>query len=398
MPFPSSIHDEREAVMTAVVIGVDPAKRSHAIEVIDERERTQAARLFVNDDDGYRQMRALGRQWPKRVWAVEGAGGVGRQLAQRLVADGESVIDVPAKLSTRVRAMTTGHGRKNDPTDARAVAVVALRNTELKPVTVDDATVALRLLSERRRDLVRSRTQTVNRLHQLLMELIPSGAQRNLTATKARALLATVRPRDVAGKARRQLAADYIDDLNTLDRKLKALKTRITEAVTATGTTLTEMVGVGPVTAAAILGEVGNITRFPDNDHFASYTGTAPLEASSGDVVRHRLSRAGNRRLNYALHVIALSQKRYDDRGSAYYARKLAAGKGSKGALRCLKRRISDAVYRHLIDDQTAKVREGQTGATLTSSAADLIPIASTSDKPLPGRRPDLTPAAAAAS
>jgi transposase len=385
--------------MTAVVIGVDPAKRSHAIEVIDERERTLAAEQFVNDNDGYRQMRALGRRWSKRVWAVEGAGGVGRQLAQRLVADGESVVDVPAKLSTRVRAMSTGHGRKNDPTDARAVAVVALRNQDLAAVTVDDETVALRLLSERRRDLVRLRTQTVNRLHQLLMELIPSGAQRNLTATKARALLATVRPRDVAGRARRQLAADYIDDLTALDRKLKALKTRITEAVAATGTTLTDIVGVGPITAAAILGEVGNIARFPDNDHFASYTGTAPIEVSSGEVVRHRLSRAGNRRLNYALHVIAMSQRRYDDQGGgAYYARKLAAGKGSKGALRCLKRRISDAVYRHLVDDQTAKVREGQTGATLTSSAADLIPKASTSDKPLPGLAADPTPALAAMS
>jgi transposase len=385
--------------MTAVVIGVDPAKRSHAIEVIDERERTLAAGLFVNDNDGYRQLRSLGRRWPQRVWAVEGAGGVGRQLAQRLVADGESVVDVPAKLSTRVRAMSTGHGRKNDPTDARAVAVVALNNKDLAAVTVDDETVALRLLSERRRDLVRTRTQTVNRLHQLLMELIPSGAGRNLTASKARALLATVRPRDVAGKARRQLAADYIDDLTALDRKLKALKARITDTVAATGTTLTDIVGVGPVTAAAILGEVGNITRFPDNDHFASYTGTSPIEVSSGEVVRHRLSRAGNRRLNYALHVIAMAQKRYDHQhGGAYYTRKLAAGKGNKGALRCLKRRISDAVYRHLVDDQTAKVREGQTGATLTSSAADLIPKASTSDKPLPGLATDPTPALAALS
>jgi len=101
MPSLSSIDGDWEVGMTAVVIGVDPAKRSHAIEVIDERERTLAAEQFVNDNDGYRQLRALGRRWSKRVWAVEGAGGVGRQLAQRLVADGESVIDVPAKLSTR---------------------------------------------------------------------------------------------------------------------------------------------------------------------------------------------------------------------------------------------------------------------------------------------------------
>jgi transposase len=378
--------------MTGVVIGVDPAKRSHAVAVIDERERTLAAIQVVNDNVGYRQLRALARQWPDRRWAVEGAGGVGRQLAQRLIADGETVSDVPAKLSTRVRAMTTGHGRKTDPTDAHAVAVVGLRNTELAVVTTDDEMVALRLLSERRRDLVRNRTQTVNRLHQILMELLPAGAQRNLTAARARVLLATVRPRDVAGKARRQLAADYIDDVTMLDRKLKTIHARIAEAVAATGTTLTTIVGVGPVTAAAILGEVGDVTRFPSRHHFASYTGTAPLDASSGEVKRHRLSRAGNRRLNHALHIVALSHKRHDPRGRAYYARKLAAGKGSKGALRALKRRLSDEVFRHLVDDQNTRDREGQMGATLTSSAAEPIPMASTSDKPLPGLAADPTP------
>ena len=384
--------------MAIAVIGVDPAKRSHAIEVIDENEKTLASGVFANDNAGYRQMRVIARRFPSRVWAVEGAGGVGRQLAQRLIGDGEAVVDVPPKLSTRVRAMSTGHGRKTDPTDARAVAIVGLRNTELSHVIVDDETVALRLLSERRRDLVRSRTQTVNRLHQVLMELVPGGAAQKLTATKARALLATVRPRGVAGKARRQLAADYIDDVTVLDRKLKTIEKRIAEAVAATGTTLTQIVGVGPITAAAILGEVGNVVRFPNNDHFASYTGTAPLDASSGEVVRHRLSRAGNRRLNHALHIAAMVHKRYDPRGRDYYARKLAAGKGNKGALRCLKRRLSDAVFRRLVDDQAAKSPGGQMGATLTSSAADLIPMASTSDKPLSGLTADLTPAIAAVS
>jgi transposase len=332
------------------------------------------------------------------LWAVEGAGGVGKQLAQRLVADGELVVDVPPKLSTRVRAMSTGHGRKTDPTDARATAIVGLRNPDLTSVTIDDETIALRLLSERRRDLSRSRTQTVNRLHQLLMELIPGGAPRNLTAAKAKTLLATVRPRNIAGKARRQLAVDYIDDLTAIDRKLKTIEKRLAEAVEASGTTLTEIKGVGVVTAAMILGEVGDVARFPSNDHFASYTGTAPLDASSGDIVRHRLSRAGNRRLNHALHIVALSQQRDDERGRAYYARKLAAGKGRKGALRCLKRRLSDVVYRHLVDDQTAKSPGGQLRATLQSSAADPIPTASTSEQPLPGLRADPTPVAAAMS
>ena len=224
------------------------------------------------------------------------------------------------------------------------------------------------------------------------MELFPSGAQRKLTATKAKELIASVRPRDVAGNARRQLAVDLTDDVSVFNRKIKAVDERIVVAVAASGTTLTGIVGVGPVTAATILGEVGNVARSRTNDHFASYTGTAPLEVSSGEVERHRLSRAGNRRLNSALHVIALSNKRFDPRGKAYYDRKLAAGKGSKGATRCLKRRLSDVVFRVLVEDQARANPGGQKGATLTASAVDQIPKANTSDKPQPGFSAKATP------
>ena len=378
--------------MAAVVIGVDPAKRSNTIEVIDSNETVLVTARFDNNALDYRRVRALVRRWPGRVWAVEGATGVGLNLAQRLVTDGERVVDVPAKLSTRVRAIDTGHGRKNDPTDAHAVAVVGLRTTGLREVVVDGEAIAMRLLSERRRDLVRSRTQAVNRLHQVLMELIPAGAHKKLTAAKAKDLIAKVRRRDVAGKARRQLAVDLIDDVTMFDRKIKAVDQRIVEAVKASRTTLTDIVGVGPVTAAAILGEVGDVARFATADHFASYTGTAPLEVSSGDVVRHRLSRAGNRRLNSALHVAALSNKRHDPRGKAYYARKLAAGKGKKGSLRCLKRRLADVVFRALVEDRAKANPGGQMGATLTASAVDQIPKANTSDKPQPGFTTEATP------
>ena len=384
--------------MSEVIVAVDPAKRSHTIEVIDERETVLAVLRVDNSNAGYQEMRAFAKRWNQRRWAVEGARGVGRQLAQRLVADGERVIDVPAKLSTRARAFDTGHGRKSDPADAHAVAVVALRTAGLTEVTVDDEVVALRLLSDRRRELVRSRTQTVNRCHQLLMELIPAGAPKNLTAAKAKALVATVRPRDIAGKTRRAMAVDLIDDIAGLDRKLKAIEKQITVAVAATETTLTDIVGVGAVTAAMILGEVGNVSRFPSKHHFASFTGTAPLEASSGDVIRHRLSRAGNRRLNHALHIVAMVSKQHDPRSAAYYARKVAAGKGHMGAMRCLKRRLSDAIFHQLVADQTVKSPGGQLGAALTSSAADLIPMVSTSDKPLSGLTADTTPTVAAVS
>lgn len=387
--------------MAQVVIGVDPAKRSHAMAVLDGGERQLAALQVGNDNAGYRQMRALARRWPQRTWAVEGAGGVGLQLAQRLVADGERVLDVPPKLSARARGLDTGHGRKNDPEDARTVAVVALRTPGLRDVTVDGELVALRLLSGRRSELVRARTQAVNRLHQLLAELIPAGAQRNLTVTAAKAHLAKVRPRDVAGRARRQIAADLIGDITALERKIKTLDKQLAAAVAATGSTLTDIVGIGPVTAAVILGEVGDVRRFPSRHHFATYTGTAPLEVSSGEIVRHRLSRAGNRQLNAALHIAALTNKRCDPRGAEYYARKVATGKGSKGALRCLKRRLADVVFRQLTNDTKRLVAgpEGHSGATLTSSATGLTPTASSSDQPQ--TRPattNATPALAALS
>jgi transposase len=395
---------KKTTTKTAVVLGVDPAKRSHAMAVLDEREQLLAQLQVPNSNDGYREMLRLARRWPHRTWAVEGAGGVGAQLAQRLVADGETVVDVPPKLSTRARMFDRGHGRKTDPGDARTVAVVAIRTAGLTQVQPDGELVALRLLAERRRELVRTRTQTVNRLHQLLTELIPAGAAKNLTASKAKALLGTVRPRDVAGRTRRSLAVDLVDDVSGLDRKLKTLDKQLAEAVAATGTSLTDIVGVGVVTAATILGETGDVRRFPSKHHYASYTGTAPIDNSSGDVVRHRLSRAGNRRLNHALHIVALAHKRHDPAGAAYYAKKVAAGKGSKGALRCLKRRLADRVFRALVDDLVLHPRdaqratsaagpEGHSGATTKSSAADRSPLISTSDKSLTGpARPHATP------
>jgi transposase len=158
--------------------------------------------------------------------------------------------------------------------------------------------VALRLLADRRDELAGARTRTVNRLHRLLLELIPGGAPRFLSATQAKELLATVRPRDIAGRTRRQLAAELLADIVVLDRKLKDSDQRLRTAVEATGSGLPDLYGIGPVGAARILGDVGNIARFPTKAHFASWTGTAPIDASSGQQIRHRLSRAGNRRLN----------------------------------------------------------------------------------------------------
>ena len=245
--------------MGHVVIGMDPHKRSATIEVCDRRETVLSTGRFGTDRAGYRALLAAGRRWPDRVWAVEGCQGVGRHLAQRLVADGEPVVDVPAKLSARVRVFSTGQGRKTDATDAHSVAVAALRTSGLRVVQVDDASVALRLLVDRRDELGAARTDTVNRLHRLLVELIDGGAKKFLSATQARALLASVRPRDLVGSTRRRLAAELIVELAGIDKRIKAANKQLRELVEATGSTLLDLNGIGPSGAARLLGDIGDV-------------------------------------------------------------------------------------------------------------------------------------------
>jgi transposase len=308
-------------------------------------------------------------------------------LAQRLVAEGEPVLNVPAKLAARVRAFGGGSGRKTDSADAHAVALAGLRATDLKVVTRDDVTTVFRLLTDRHQQLVEQRIATLNRLHDLLQTLIPGGAKPGLTAAKAKELLASVRPRDQVGKARKQIAGEHLIELVAVDAKLKDLKKQLAVVLDEHPTSLVEIRGVGNLIAAKIVAEVGDVRRFPSKHHFASYTGTAPIDASSGDNNRHRLNRGGNRRLNHALHIIAICQVRYPCEGQDYYRRKRAAGKSPLEALRCLKRRLSDVVYRHLVADLKHHEASpgGHLGAAVQSSAADPIPTVSTSDQSLPG-------------
>jgi transposase len=235
-----------------------------------------------------------------------------------------------------------------------------------------------------------------------LLILLPGGTKPGLTATRAKALLASIRPRDEVGKTRKAIAVDILADLIRLDMKIKTVTTQIKELVTATGTSLTSIYGVGAVSAAALIGEVLNVARFPTADHFASYNGTAPTEwGSGGGTGPFILNRRGNRRVNHTLHMVAVTQIRYDTPGRTYYDRKLAAGKTKKEALRCLKRRLSDTVYHQLVADQTAQqVRGpgGHMGATNKISAAGPTPTTNSSIKPQPGPRPQATPATIRAS
>lgn len=374
--------------MTAVVIGIDPHKRSNTALVLDSQENVLAKQRFPNDRNGYQELKRFVRPWRDRTWAVEGARGVGLGLAQRIAADGERVLNVPARLSARVRALGGSSGRKTDDADAYAVAVAGLRGRNLQVVEPDHVRAVLKLLSDRRQQLVEQRITAVNRLHQLLAELLPGGAERRLTPVKARQLLSGVRPRDQVGKARKQLALDHAKDVERLDAELRAVKVSIGNVVAEHPTQVSGIRGVGPVMTALILGEVGDVRRFPSKAHFASYTGTAPIDVSSGDHVRHRLNRGGNRRLNYALHIAALVQVRLPGPGRDYYLRKREAGKTPLEAMRCLKRRLSDVVFRALLADleETEKAGPaGHVGATLQSSASDPTPTVSPSDKSLTG-------------
>jgi transposase len=342
-----------------VLIGVDPHKGSVAIAVIDEAKGELVERAtFPQSHAGLRALERWARRFPERRWAMENSGGLGRHLAGRLAAAGECVVDVPPKLSARVRVLSTGNARKNDGVDALATALAASRNERLAAVDPEAASEVLRLLSERREDLVAERTRALNRLHGLLLrDLLPGGVARKLSAGRAARILRGIRPKGASARLRRRLASEILRDVRTLDRKIADLNGRIGAEVDASGTTLTEIFGIGPILAAKIVGTVGDVGRFPTKAHFASYSGTAPLEASSGEVVRHRLSLAGNRKLNYALHMVATCQARSDARGGAYYRKKLAEGKSPKEALRCLKRRVSDAVFKSLVADSQAPSR-----------------------------------------
>jgi transposase len=335
------------------VIGIDPHRGSHTAAVLDREERVHAE-LRVRADHRQRdRLMAWAAVFEPRTWAVEGATGTGALLAQQLVAAGEVVLDVPPTLSARVRLLDAGRSDKTDSHDARSAAIVALRHRELRPVTFEDHVTVLRLLAKRHHDLVASRTRSVCRLHTTLTFLAEGHFPRRLTATQGAAILRRIRARDAVSLERRRLAVELLGEVRRCDRDLAELHARIKTAVAASGSTITDLYGVGPVVAAYLIGYSGDITRFPTAGHYARYNATAPIEASSGPRVRHRLNPRGNRMLNHAMHMIAVTQVRNDTPGRAYYLRKQAEGKSRKEAMRSLKRRVSDTVYRHLRADAT---------------------------------------------
>src|SRR5260370_5739736 len=257
----------------AVMIGVDPHKASHTAAAIDENE-VALGELGVRASAGeVERLLAWAAGYPQRTWAVEGAGGLGYLLAQQLVAAGERVVDVQPKLAARVRLLATGGINKNDPNDARSVAVAALRSADVREARRDDHAAVLKVWSKRHRDLGRTRTQVACRLHAVLCELVPGGVSRRITAGQAAHILASIRPSGAVDAARCELAAEFTEDLRGIDARIRETRKKLAIAVRATGTSLTGLFGAGPVTAAVVIGDVRTVSRFASRDHFAAYNG-----------------------------------------------------------------------------------------------------------------------------
>ena len=309
----------------AVMIGIDPHKGSHTAAAIDETETALGELRLRSGPNQLERLLEWAVHFPERTFAVEGAGGLGYLLAQQLVSAGEQVLDVQPKLAARVRLLATGDTNKNDPNDARSVAIAALRSPTVKMVHAEDHAQVMKVWSKRQHDLSSARTQVVCRLHAVLCELTPGGVSGHLYASQTAKLLAELELEGAVASARHGLALDLLEDLRRIDAQLSETRKRITAAVTASKTTLTDIYGVGPIVAATVLGDVVDVSRFANRDHFASYNGTAPIEVSSGPRKIYRLSRRGNRRLNHAIHMAAVTQISHRaNEGRAYYERKVA--------------------------------------------------------------------------
>ena len=338
-----------------MVIGVDSHKETLAACAVDDVGRQEAAAEFQNSAVGHAALLNWALQLPgDHDFAIEGSGGFGRSLAIHLAHHRQTVVEVPSGLTARERRRLRTPG-KSDPGDALAIARVALREDHLPQPASTGWSRSLRELVDYREQLVGERTRCANRLHADLVALCP-GYQveiKNLVSKRylARAELILADNSAIrAGLARRRLQA-----LRRLDVETAELKQEITRMIKASGTNLTAITGISALGAARILGEVGDVRRFVSKNHFASATGTAPVPASSGSVRRHRLNRGGNRRLNRAIHTIALVQAQIDPRGHAYVQRLRADGKTWREAIRCLKRHLANVIFRELMAERAAQ-------------------------------------------
>ena len=337
-----------------VAIGVDSHKSSLSAAAVDELGRRLAVASFANHPRGHQRALEWIETFPEPVMiGIEGSQRYGLPLARFLTTRGQQVAEVPATLTARERGRQRNQG-KSDPVDACAIARVVIRGEGLSTAERDSICVDLKLLSDWRDQLIHTRTRLANQTHKDLVILAPGYERRVPNLVAAKHLAAALKLLRGLRSVRAQLVRRRIAELRRLDAEAARVRTEIEAKVAQSSTSLTKIHGVGSLAAARILGEVGDPRRIRSRAAFAAMSGTAPLEASSGSVRRHRLNRIGNRQLNRALYVIALTQARSHPEARRYLEKKLQEGKSRREGLRCLKRHLSNVVYRHLINDLRA--------------------------------------------
>jgi transposase len=338
--------------MPMVVLGIDAHKRTHTVVAVDEVGRQLGVRVTKTTSTAAHLELVV---WAERFgggrrWAVEDCRHLSRRLERDLLAAGEQIVRVPPKLMAHARDSARTYG-KSDPIGALAVARAALREPGLPTARLDGPERELRLLTDHREDLVAERTRAVNRLRWHLHELDPGWDPRPRSLSRRKHLdAAAARLAGMEGMVAR-IAADLTARITTLTADINALEKEITARVRQLAPSLLAMAGTAELTAAKIIAESAGVGRFRSKDAYARHNGTAPLPAWSGNPARHRLSRTGNRQLNCAIHRIAVTQKRCHPPAQAYLNNRIAAGDTPTEALRALKRRLSDAVYRNLKAD-----------------------------------------------
>jgi len=334
-----------------VTLGTDAHKGSHTVVAADEQGRQVGQVTVKATPEGHLRVLGWAGRWPQRQWAMEDCRHLSRRLERDLLAAGERVVRVPPKLMAGARRGARTRG-KSDPIDALAVARAALREPGLPVACLDGVEREVRLVVDHREDLVAERTRVQQRLRWHLHELepgweIPAGALDRAVWLDA-----------IAGRLAGQqgvvaeIAAELVERCRELTGRVNQLERRLGRLVTPLAPTLLSLAGCGALTAAKLVGETAGIARFRSRAAFAMHNGTAPVPVWSGNRERHRLNRGGNRQLNTALHRIAITQLRLEGPGRAYLRRRITAGDTKTEALRALRRRISDEVYRRLQADQ----------------------------------------------
>jgi transposase len=336
-----------------VVLGADLHKRWHTVVVVDENGRKLAEKTVPATDAGQRDLRRWALSWLERTWALEDCRHLSRRLEADLVRAGERVLRVPPKLMAGARRSAREPG-KSDPIDALAVARAALREPDLPSAQLDGPERDLRLLVDHREDLVAERTRAENRLRWFLVELgVAEPRARSLDQPDVLDGLGQTlanRPELAA-----RIARELVGQIRALTGPINALEREIGARTRTLAPTLLALTGCGPLTAAKLVGETAGVGRFHSRAAFARHNGTAPLPVWSGNIVRHRLSRGGNRQLNVALHRIAVTQLQRPGPGKDYIVKRIAAGDSRTEAIRALRRRLSDEVFRRMRTDEASR-------------------------------------------